>query len=55
MSKLMDINSWHTHGQVVSAEVAKSIGLTVIRVRPDNPGWATYWKLLLPAASRSKR
>ena len=38
MSKLMDINSWHTHGQVISAEDAKSIGLTVIRVRPDNAG-----------------
>ena len=45
VSKLMDINSWHTHGQVISAEDAKSIGLTVIRMRPDNPVWASYWKL----------
>ena len=45
VSKLMDINSWYTHGQVISAEDATSIGLTVIRMRPDNPVWASYWKL----------
>ena len=45
VSKLMDIESWHTHGQVISAEEAGSIGLTVIRLPPDDPAWVSYWKL----------
>ena len=45
VSRLMDIASWHTHGQVISAEDAESIGLTVNRMRPDDPTWASYWKL----------
>ena len=45
VSKLMDVESWHTHGQVISAEDAESIGLTVTRMPPDNPAWSSYWKL----------
>ena len=45
VSKLMDIDAWDTHGQVISAEDAKSIGLTVNRMRSDDPVWANYWKL----------
>ena len=45
VSKLLDIESWHTHGQVISAEAAETIGLAVTRERPDNPVWANYWKL----------
>ena len=45
VSKLLDIESWHTHGQVISAEAAETIGLTVTRERPDNPVWVNYWKL----------
>ena len=45
VSKLMDIESWHTHGQVISAEEAGSIGLTVIRLPPDDPAWVSYWRL----------
>ena len=45
VSKLMDIDAWDTHGQVISAEDAKSIGLTVTRMRSDNPSWTNYWKL----------
>ena len=45
VSKLMDKESWHTHGQVISAEDAESIGLKVIRMAPDDPAWASYWRL----------
>ena len=45
VSRLMDIASWHTHGQVISAKDAESIGLTITRMRPDHPTWAAYWKL----------
>ena len=45
VSKLMDVGSWHTHGQVISAQDAESIGLKVMRMRPQHPIWASYWKL----------
>ena len=45
VSKLMDVDAWDTHGQVISAEDAKSIGLTVTRMRSDDPTWMNYWKL----------
>ena len=45
VSKLMDKESWHTHGQVISAEDAEFIGLKVTRMAPDSPTWAGYWKL----------
>ena len=45
VSKLLDIESWHTHGHVISAEAAENIGLTVTRMRSDNPVWTNYWKL----------
>ncbi|MYJ18558.1 MAG: hypothetical protein F4106_11070 [Gemmatimonadetes bacterium] len=45
VSSLMNINTWHTHGHVISAEDAQAIGLTVTRERPDDPMWAKYWKL----------
>ena len=45
VTKLMDVESWHTHGQVISAEDAKAIGLTVRHISPDDPAWARYWAL----------
>ena len=45
VAKLMDIDAWDTHGQVISAEAAKSIGLTVTELRPEDHIWRMYWKL----------
>ena len=45
VSRLMDKESWHTHGQVISADDAQSIGLTVTYMPSDDPVWASYWKL----------
>lgn len=45
VSSLMNIDRWHTHGHVISAEAAEAIGLTVIREPPDDPVWVKYWKL----------
>ena len=45
VSKLMDIDAWDTHGQVISAEDARTIGLTVTRLSSDDSAWTKYWKL----------
>ena len=44
-SDLMDINRFQSHGQMISCEVAKSIGLPVRYLPKDDPMWKLYWTL----------
>lgn len=43
--KLMDINRWPAHGQLISWEDAKEMGLEVEYVAPDSKEWRAYWSL----------
>jgi hypothetical protein len=42
---LMDINRFQSHGQMISCEVADSIGLPVRYFPKDDPIWKLYWTL----------
>lgn len=44
-SDLIDTKRWLLHGQMISHEAAKDIGLSVEYLDPGNPEWQAYWQL----------
>ena len=44
-AQLMDTKRWLTHGQMISWEDAKAIGLTVEYLNPSSEAWQDYWQL----------
>lgn len=42
---LLDPNRWPSHGQMICAEDAIEIGLTVDRRDPENEEWQMFWQL----------
>ncbi|MDM4768270.1 hypothetical protein [Pelomonas sp. SE-A7] len=42
---LLDPNRWPSHGQMICAEDAIEIGLTVDRRNPEDPEWQMFWQL----------
>ena len=45
VEELLNTKSWHTHGQVITAQRAEELGLNIEHFAPDHPTWAMYWKL----------
>jgi Serine dehydrogenase proteinase len=43
---LMNLSLWKSHGQMIGAEDAREIGLTVEYVSVDDEVWQMYWHLL---------
>jgi hypothetical protein len=44
-SDLMDINTYPSHGQMISWETAQTIGLDVTHLALSDPLWRKYWSL----------
>ena len=44
-SDLMDVNRWPAHGQMISWEDAKEMGLEIEYFAPDSKEWRAYWSL----------
>jgi hypothetical protein len=42
---LLDPNRWPSHGQMICAEDAIEIGMTVDRKAPDDEEWQLFWQL----------
>lgn len=42
---LIDTQKWHSHGQVISHEIATGIGLTVEYLQASDPLWELIWSL----------
>ena len=45
VEELLNTKSWHTHGQVISAQRARELGLNIEYFSPDHPTWTRYWRL----------
>jgi len=44
-SQLLDTGRWLSHGQMISWQDAKVIGLNVEYLEPESEGWQDYWQL----------
>lgn len=44
-AKLLDTNQWRSHGQVINADAADKLGLTIDRLSPEDPVWDACWRL----------
>ncbi len=42
---LLDTTRWQSHGQMISCQDAKDLGLNVECLELDNPEWQEYWQL----------
>ena len=42
---LSDTNRWHSHGQMISHETARGLGLNVTYLAPHDELWLQYWRL----------
>ena len=45
VEELLDPRSDRTHGQVITAQRATELGLTIKYFSPDDPVWKMYWRL----------
>lgn len=44
-NKLSDTKKWHSHGQMISHETARGLGLNVNYLAPHDDLWIKYWRL----------
>jgi serine dehydrogenase proteinase len=44
-SELIDTNKWVSHGQMIDAQAAQVIGLTIEYASPEDDLWRAYWRL----------
>lgn len=44
-NQLSDTKKWHSHGQMISHETARGIGLNVSYLAPHDDLWIMYWRL----------
>jgi hypothetical protein len=44
-TRLLDTKAWPGHGQVIDADEAERIGITVMRLLPSDPLWDGIWRL----------
>ncbi|SPD88196.1 SDH family Clp fold serine proteinase [Micropruina glycogenica] len=42
---LSDTDKWHSHGQMISHETARGLGLDITYLAPHDDLWARYWRL----------
>lgn len=47
VSELMDTSRYASHGQMINWESARTMGLTVEYMSPQEPVWRAYWQLYL--------
>lgn len=43
--QLSDTKKWHSHGQMISHETARGLGLNVTYLAPHDDLWTMYWRL----------
>jgi hypothetical protein len=43
--KLLDTKQWRSHGQVINADAAVKLGLTIDRLSPEDRVWDACWRL----------
>jgi|TARA_Y100000817_G_C16801262_1_gene519766 hypothetical protein len=44
-NQLSDTKKWHSHGQMISHETARGLGLNVVYLAPHDDLWTMYWRL----------
>ncbi len=44
-NQLSDTKKWHSHGQMISHETARGLGLNVTYLAPHDDLWTMYWRL----------
>jgi hypothetical protein len=44
-AQLLDTKQWPSHGQVINADAADKLGLTIERLYPDHSLWDACWRL----------
>lgn len=44
-NQLSDTKKWHSHGQMISHETARGLGLNVTYLAPHDELWTMYWRL----------
>ena len=45
VSELLDVKRWQTHGQMISSDDARDLGLTVEYLSQNDALWSQYWRL----------
>jgi hypothetical protein len=44
-NSLADTERWHSHGQVISHEIARGLGLNITYLPSESEEWVRYWRL----------
>lgn len=45
VSELLDVKRWQSHGQMISSDDARDLGLTVEYLGHEDDLWSSYWRL----------